>query len=170
VILILFGVSGAGKTTIGRLLATNLCWKFYDADDFHPQTSIARMRKGVALTEQERWPWLHNLRDLIEQQLTAKENAVLACSALRKTYRQYLRVSEEVQFVYLRGSYELIANQIQQRRGHFMDPALLRSQFETFEEPEPTDGVLTIDLGRPSEELVDEIREKLLLKAQGGAG
>ena len=164
VIVILLGVSGAGKTTLGRQLAQNLGWKFYEADDFHPRANIDKMERGVPLTDQDRWPWLRSLREMIEQQLTARENAVLACSALRKTYRRYLRVNEHVQFVYLRGSYELIANQIRQRHGHFMDPALLKSQFETLEEPEETEGILTIDLGRSPQELADEIRRKLLLK------
>jgi len=165
-IVILFGVSGAGKTTLGRPLAQNLGWKFYEADDFHSPANIDKMQNGVPLSEQDRWPWLHSLRGLIEQSLTAKENAVLACSALRKAYRQYLCVNEQVQFVYLRGSYELIASQIRQRHGHFMDPALLKSQFETLEEPETTDGMLTVDLGRSPQELVDEIRRKLRLNCE----
>ena len=160
-IVILLRVSGAGKTTVGRQLAQDLGWKFYDADDFHPWANIDKMQRSVPLTDQERWPWLRSLRELIEQHLTAKENAVLACSALRKTYRRYLRVNEHVRFVYLRGSYELIANQIRQRHGHFMQPALLKNQFETLEEPEPAEGIITIDLGRPPPELVDEIRRKL---------
>ena len=162
-IVILFGVSGAGKTTLGQLLADELGWKFYEGDDFHSQANIDKMHAGVPLTDEDRRPWLESLRRLIERCLAAKENAILACSALKKSYRNYLRVSEEVKFVYLRGSYELIANQLRQRHGHFMNPELLQSQFATLEEPEAGEGVITIDLGRSPRELVDEIKNKLRL-------
>jgi gluconokinase len=161
VIVILFGVSGAGKTTLGQLLAEELGWKFYEGDDFHPHANIDKMHAGVPLTDEDRRPWLENLRGLIERLLAAKQNAVLTCSALKKSYRSYLRVNEEVKFVYLRGSYELIANQLRQRHGHFMNPKLLQSQFATLEEPEAAEGVIAIDLGRSPRELMDEIRKRL---------
>ncbi len=160
-IVILFGVSGAGKTTLGQLLADELGWKFYEGDDFHPQANIDKMHAGVPLTDQDRQPWLDSLRELIERCLVAKQNAVLTCSALKKSYRSYLRVNEQVQFVYLRGSYELVANQLRQRHGHFMNPELLRSQFDALEEPEAAEGVITIELGRSPRKLVDEIKKKL---------
>lgn len=162
-IVILFGVSGAGKTTLGQLLADELGWKFYEADDFHSQSNIDKMHAGMPLTDEDRRPWLENVRGLIERGLAAKENAVLTCSALKKSYRSYLRVNEEVEFVYLRGSYELVANQLRQRHGHFMNPELLQSQFATLEEPEAAEGVIAIDLGRSPRELVDEIKRKLRL-------
>jgi gluconokinase len=161
VIVILFGVSGAGKTTIGKLLGEELGWKFYEADDFHPRSNIEKMRSGHPLTDEDRWPWLKLLREQITRSLVAKENAVLACSALKRAYRERLRVSDDVKFVCLRGDYALIENQLRQRSGHFMNPALLQSQFADLEEPQPDEDVLTIDLGRAPQELVEEIKAKL---------
>jgi gluconokinase len=163
VIVILFGVSGAGKTTLGQLLADELGWKFHEGDDFHSQANIDKMHAGVSLTDEDRQPWLESLRELIERCLAARQYAVVACSALKKSYRSYLRVNEEVKFVYLRGSYELVADQLRQRRGHFMNPELLRSQFDTLEEPEAAEGVITIELGRAPRELLDEIKKELHL-------
>lgn len=162
-IVILFGVSSAGKTTLGRMLADELGWKFYEGDDFHSQANIDKMHAGVPLTDEDRRPWLRSLHGLIERWLAAKQSAVLACSALKESYRSYLRVSEEVKFVYLRGSYELVANQFRQRQGHFMNPKLLQTQFATLEEPEAAEGVIVIELGRSPRELVDEIKAKLRL-------
>jgi gluconokinase len=161
VIAILFGVSGTGKTTLGQMLADERGWKFYEGDHFHSQANIDKMHAGVPLTDEDRRPWLETLRELIERCLAAKENAVLACSALKKSYRNYLRVNEEVQFVYLHGSYELIASRLQKRDGHFMNPELLQSQFATLEEPEDAEGAITIELGSSPRELVDEIKRKL---------
>jgi gluconokinase len=164
VIVIVFGVSGAGKTTIGKLLADELGWQFYEADDFHPRSNIEKMRRGRPLTDENRWPWLKLLREQITRSLAAKENAVLACSALKHAYRERLRVSGDVKFVFLRGDYALIERQLRRRRGHFMNPALLQSQFADLEEPQPDEDVLTIDLGRSPQELVDEIKAKLNLR------
>jgi gluconokinase len=163
VVVIIFGVSGAGKTTIGRLLAQELGWKFYEADNFHPQANLDKMRAGVPLTDEDRQPWLEKLRALIERCLAANENAVLACSALKKSYRQYLRASKEVKFVYLRGSYQLIAGQLLERRSHFMSPELLQSQFATLQEPKPDEEAIVIELGRTPRELVQDIKTKLCL-------
>ncbi len=163
-IVIVFGVSGAGKTTIGKLLAEELGWQFYEADDFHPRANIEKMRSGLPLTDEDRWPWLERLREQIMRSLAAKENAVLACSALKRVYREHLRVSGDVKFVFLRGDYALIERQLRRRRGHFMSPALLQSQFADLEEPQPDEDVLTIDLGRSPQELVDEIKAKLNLR------
>ena len=163
-IVIIFGVSGAAKTTIGKLLAEELGWRFYEADDFHPRANIEKMRSGLPLTDEDRWPWLERLREQIMPSLAAKENAVLACSALKRVYREHLRVSGDVKFVFLRGDYALIERQLRRRRGHFMNPALLQSQFADLEEPQPDEDVLTIDLGRSPQELVDEIKAKLNLR------
>ena len=162
-IVIVFGVSGAGKTTIGKLLAQELGWRFYEADDFHSQANIEKMRSGIPLTDEDRWPCLENLRQLIKRSLEAGENAVLACSALKRAYRERLRVSDEVKFVFLRGDYALIEKQLRQRRGHFMNPELLRSQFTDLEEPKSDEDVVTIELGRTPERIVDDIKTKLHL-------
>jgi gluconokinase len=161
VVVILFGVSGSGKTTLGQLLANDLGWKFHEADDFHSQSNIDKMRIGVPLTDEDRRPWLESLHALIEGCLATKENAVLACSALKKSYRSYLRVNDEVKFVYLRGAYELIASRLKKRHAHFMKPELLQSQFDTLDEPDTAEGAITIELGPGPRELVDEIREEL---------
>jgi gluconokinase len=166
VVIIIFGVSGAGKTTAGELLARELGWHFYEADDFHSPANIAKMHRGVPLTDDDRWPWLENLRELINRCVAANENAVLACSALKRAYRKHLRVSAEVELVLLRGDYALVAGQLRHRRGHFMNPELLRSQFADFEEPEPEEEVVTIELGRTPDELVREIKTKLHLSSQ----
>ena len=162
-IVIVFGVSGAGKTTIGKLLAEQLGWRFYEGDDFHPRANIEKMRSGRPLTDEDRWPWLERLRDQIKHSIAAKKNAVLACSALKRAYRDRLRVSDDVKFVFLRGDDALVAEQLRQRRGHFMNPELLRSQFADLEQPEPDEDVLTSELGRTPQELVEEIKTKLRL-------
>jgi gluconokinase len=161
VVVIIFGVSGAGKTTIGELLARELGWHFYEADDFHSPANVEKMRHGVPLTDEDRWPWLDSLRELVKRCVAAGENAVLACSALKRAYRKHLRVSAEVKFVFLHGDYALIANQLKRRRGHFMNPALLQSQFTDLEEPGPDEETLTSELGRTPQELVKEIKAKL---------
>ena len=165
-IIIIFGVSGAGKTTVGDLLARELGWHFFEADDFHSPANIKKMRRGVPLTDDDRWPWLETLRELIKQRVASHENAVLACSALKRAYRKHLRVSVEVKLVFLRGDYALVAEQLRHRRGHFMDPGLLRSQFADLEEPQPEEEAVTIELGRTPHELVKEIKTKLNLTSQ----
>jgi gluconokinase len=161
VIVIVFGVSGAGKTTIGKLLARELGWRFIEADDFHPAANVEKMRSGHPLTDEDRWPWLENLREQIKRSLAAGENAVLACSALKRAYRDRLRVSDEVKFVFLRGDFARVQKQLRSRPAHFMNPALLQSQFDDLEEPRPDEDVLTIELGRTPEEIVNEIEAKL---------
>jgi gluconokinase len=161
VIVIVFGVSGAGKTTVGKLLAEQFGWQFYEADDFHPRVNIEKMHTGRPLTDEDRWPWLDRLREQIMRSLNVKENAVLACSALKRAYRERLRVNDDVKFVFLRGDYTLIESQLRRRRGHFMNPALLKSQFADLEEPGSDEDALTIELGRTPKELVEEIKTKL---------
>jgi gluconokinase len=137
VFVIIFGVSGAGKTTIGELLARQLGQHFYEADDFHSQANIEKMHRGIPLTDEDRWPWLERLRELIERSVAANESAVLACSALKRAYRECLRVNNQVKFVFLRSDYALVEEQVRRRHGHFMNPALLQSQFDDLEEPNP---------------------------------
>ena len=162
-IVIIFGVSGAGKTTIAKLLASELGWHFLEADDFHPAANIKKMRSGRPLTDDDRWPWLDCLRKQIEQLLFADENSVLPCSALKRAYRDRLHVSAEVKFVFLRGEYALVEKQLRSRPAHFMSPALLQSQFDDLEQPEPDENVLTMDLGRTPQEIVEKIKVKLHL-------
>lgn len=160
-IVIVFGVSGAGKTTIGKLIAEQLGWTFYEADDFHSRDNIRKMQSGHPLTDEDRWPWLDRLRDRITRSISAKENAVLACSALKRAYRERLRVSDDVKFVFLRGDYALVEKQLRRRSGHFMNPALLKSQFADLDEPELDENVQKIELGPTPEKLVEEIKTKL---------
>jgi gluconokinase len=167
VIIIVFGVSGAGKTTIGKLLSRELGWRFVEADDFHPAANIEKMRSGHPLSDEDRWPWLDRLRKKIEQLLSAGENAVLACSALKRAYRDRLRVSDEVKLVFLRGNYALVERQMRSRHRHFMDASLLQSQFDDLEQPQSDENVLTIELGRTPEEIVERIEAKLNLAGSG---
>jgi gluconokinase len=164
VVIIICGVAGVGKSTVGQLLAEELHWKFYEADKFHSSANIEKMAAGIPLTDEDRQPWLDKLRELIERCLAAEENAVLACSALKKAYRDRLRVSEEVKFVFLRGTREQIAQQLRDRRGHFMGPALLDSQFADLEEPVRSEAVLRIDLVGSARDLVELIKTKLRLR------
>jgi gluconokinase len=163
VVVIIFGVSGAGKTTLGKLLVRKLGWSFYEADDFHSPANVDKMHAGIPLTDEDRWPWLESLRELIKR-LDAKEDAVLACSGLKQAYRRFLRVNDQVKFVYLRGDYPLIASQLRKRKGHFMNPELLKSQFADLEEPRAAEGILTVDLGRTPRDLVQEITTRLGLR------
>ena len=160
-IIVIFGVSGAGKTTVGKMLAEQLGWRFLEADDFHPAANIEKMRNGHPLTDEDRWPWLDGLRKQIERPLSAGENAVLACSALKRAYRDRLRVSDEIKFVFLRGDYALVEKQLRGRPGHFMNAALLQSQFDDLEEPQLHENVLTVELGRTPQEIVEEIKTNL---------
>ncbi len=164
--IIIFGVSGACKTTVGKLLARELSWRFLEADDFHPATNIEKMRNGHPLTDGDRWPWLDCLRKQIERLLSAGETAVLACSALKRAYRDHLRVSDEVKFVFLRGDHGLVEKQLHNRHGHFMDANLLQSQFDDLEEPQPDEYVLTIQLGRTPQQIVEEIKTNLNVSIQ----
>jgi gluconokinase len=164
VVVIICGVSGAGKTTIGALLAREVGWRFYEADDFHSPANVEKMRRGISLTDEDRQPWLESLRVLIERCLASGENAVLACSALKKAYRDRLRVSAAVKIVFLRGTYALISDRLRQRRGHFMNPALLKSQFADLEEPQAAEDAVVIELGRDPRELIAEIKARLRLR------
>lgn len=149
------GVSGSGKSTVGKLLSDRTGWAFFDADDFHSTANIDKMHCGIALTDCDRLPWLATLHQLIADHLESKRPGILACSALKAYYRQILRgASSEVVFVYLQGNYDAIQSRIQQRLGHFMNPDLLRSQFDILEEPQDA---LIINIALPPESIVDEI-------------
>ena len=158
-IIILFGVAGAGKSLIGRCLAAQLGWKLYDADQFHTSANIEKMRQGIALTDEDRGPWLERLCELLQALRGRGEDAVLACSALKESYRRSLDLGEEIKLVFLKGEYELIEKRLRKRQGHFMNPELLRSQFETLEEPRG--GALVVDVKLSPSEIVKGIRSKL---------
>jgi gluconokinase len=134
-IVVLMGVTGSGKTTVGKALAASLGWKYLDADEFHSATNVAKMHAGVPLDDADRQPWLETLAHLIGDNIQVRDSAVLACSALKQTYRDKLSISAEVRFVYLKGDRETIAERLGARRDHYMNPNLLDSQFETLEEP-----------------------------------
>jgi gluconokinase len=157
-IVIVMGVVGAGKTTVGRLLAEQLGWEFADADDFHPKSNVDKIRHGIALTDEDRAPWLAALREEIIRWIHEGRNVVLACSALKRSYRQELDAGAEVRFVYLKGSANLIAQRLRARRGHYAGEAILASQFDDLEEP--VDAV-TVDIDASPQEIVAEIRQKL---------
>ena len=159
-VIVLMGVTGSGKTTIGRLLAAKLGWRYFDADDFHPSANIEKMSAGKPLHDADRLPWLETLRTLVRESLDRNENSVLACSALKRSYRDYLLQDERVKLVYLKGDQQLIQSRLQQRQGHYMDPALLESQFDILEEP----GAETrIDITAGPDEIVRTIQERLQL-------
>ncbi|MFN2444548.1 MAG: gluconokinase [Vicinamibacterales bacterium] len=157
-IVILMGVAGSGKTTIGTLLADELGWPFLDGDDLHPPANIDKLRRGVALSDGDREPWLERLRSVIGETAARGESAVVACSALKATYRERLRIDGSVIFVFLRGSYDLIEQRLREREGHFMSPQLLQSQFATLEEPADA---LVVDIDAPPRTIVDTIRHRL---------
>ena len=164
-VVILMGVTGSGKTTVGKLLSQGLGWRYFDADDFHPPANVAKMKIGVPLGDADRTPWLETLRDLIRNCLEQGENAVLACSALKESYRGFLLIDENVRLIYLKGDYALIQERLNQRRGHYMNPNLLDSQFDTLEEPE---GDVGIDVSASPGEIVKLIRNHLGLSENRG--
>ena len=157
-IVIVMGVTGAGKTTVGRLLAEQLGWQFADADDFHPPSNVEKIRRGTALTDADRQPWLARLRAAITQWIAESRNVVLACSALKRSYRRELEAGPEVRFVYLKGSVNLIASRLRSRQGHFAGEQILAGQFVDLEEPE---SAVTVEIASSQPEIVAEIRRKL---------
>jgi gluconokinase len=163
-VIVVMGVSGSGKSTVGKKLAESLGWKYFDADDFHSKANVQKMKSGVPLTDADREPWLHELRDLIKDCLEKKTDAVLACSALKEIYRKHLLVNDDVRLVYLKGDQDMIEDRLNRRRGHFMNPALLESQFATLEEP--VEGTRVDAAGDP-DEIVKTIRKRLDLDSNG---
>lgn len=157
-VILLMGVTGVGKTTVGRALAGQLAWTFVDADDFHSAANVAKMRSGIPLSDRDRIPWLAALRVAIHRWMAAGENVVMACSALRSSYRRVLLSGPEVKLVYLRATRELVAERLAERQDHYMNPALIASQFATLEEP--TDAVV-IEARLATDEIVAKIRQTL---------
>lgn len=156
--IIVMGVSGSGKSTIGAMLANELGWQFYDADDFHPPANRKKMVKGIPLNDEDRAEWLKALQALLRKNLDNDVSSVLACSALKQRYRERLAVDESVRFVYLRGSFDQIETRMKRRKDHYMPVQLLQSQFEALEEPREA---VVIDISHPPEEIVDIIRKGL---------
>jgi len=158
VIVIIMGTTGAGKTTIGTMLGAQLNWQFADADTFHPAANIEKMSHGIPLNDADRAPWLEAMRKAILDWITAGKNVVLACSALKRAYREQLRPSPEVKIIYLKGDYALFAERIRHRHGHFAGQGILAGQFADLEEP---DDAITIDAAKTPDEIVCEIRKRL---------
>jgi len=151
------GVVGSGKTTVGIQLAKKLGWQFADGDDFHPQVNVEKISHGIALTDSDRAPWLAALRAAIDKWNSERRNVVLACSALKRSYRNQLQAAG-VQFIYLKGDYDLIAARLHFRHGHFATESILKSQLADLEEP---DDAITIDVEKSPGEIVAEIVAKL---------
>lgn len=153
--IIVMGVAGVGKTTVGRLLAERLGWTFLDADDFHPSANVSKMQSGAPLTDADREGWLERLHALVGSQLNSGERTVLACSALKSTYRSKLTKGHDgVVFVYLRAPRRLVEDRLVARTGHFFDAGLLASQFAALEEPEDA---IVVDAVAPADVIVDSI-------------
>jgi gluconokinase len=160
-ILILMGVSGSGKTVVGQMLSGALGWDFCDTDLLHSHANVEKMRRGIPLNDEERAPWLKAVRGRISEYLARQENAIIACSALKASYREFLIVSDAVKLVYLKGSFQLINERLQARSGHFFNPKLLQSQFDALEEPRDA---LIVDVAPSPRVIVDTITSKLKLK------
>lgn len=159
-IIVLVGAAGAGKTTIGERLSAELGWPFHEGDSYHSAANVAKMQRGVPLTDDDRRPWLEQIHVVMQRHADRRENAVIACSALKRHYRDVLRGDlRGIRFVYLSGSRDLLAARLTARPDHFFNPALLDSQLATLEPP--TDAALTIDLAEPVETIVARVRKEL---------
>lgn len=161
---LLMGVSGSGKSTVGKALAERLGWDFFDADDFHPTENVAKMRAGIPLDDDDRVPWLTSLQALISTRLKESRRAVLSCSALKEHYRQTLLAGNQVLLIiYLKGDYDLIWGRMKDRPEHYMKPDMLKSQFEALEEPVnglEVDALLSVD------EIVEEVLARIAIMAE----
>jgi gluconokinase len=158
-VIIVMGVSGCGKSTVGEALAQRLGWTFHDADSFHPPANVEKMRAGSPLNDDDRWPWLDRLNSVLRHKAAKREPVVLACSALRQRYRDRLAAKlSSVLFVHLDGSFELIENRLRQRNHAYMPSSLLRSQFETLEAPQDA---RTVDIAKSVDQIVQELEAEL---------
>lgn len=164
-VLVVMGVSGCGKSTVAALLAGRYGWPFEEGDSLHPQSNVDKMHAGHPLTDEDRKPWLEKVALWIEHQLDAGRNGVITCSALKRSYRSTLnRRGRGVLFVYLAGDVDTIAARLALRHGHFMPPALLQSQFDSLEEPQPDEPAIRVDIGPPPEQLVQSVIDELRLQ------
>lgn len=161
VIVLLMGPAGSGKTTVGKLLADQLSWEFADGDDFHPPANIAKMSQGIPLTDEDRLPWLQSIRDAMLQWQAQGRSAVVACSALKRSYRDLLGIgsnAKDIKLVYLKGTYDLLLERLHSRTGHYMKEQMLASQLTDLEEPADA---ITINISRSPEQIVSEVRKHL---------
>ncbi|XP_053788329.1 probable gluconokinase [Vidua chalybeata] len=179
VLVVVMGVSGSGKTTVGSRLAEKLGWKFYDADDYHPLENKKKMEEGIPLNDEDRIPWLCALHDILRREDTSRQDTILACSALKKMYRRVLiggasaiesnrpekpgeNPALKILFVHLDGPKDIIAGRLEKRRGHFMPLELLHSQFDTLEPPSPPENFITVSLEKSLPEILLQIESAIL--------
>ncbi|XP_054034016.1 probable gluconokinase [Dryobates pubescens] len=175
-LVVVMGVSGSGKTTVGEQLAAKLGWKFYDADDYHSPENRKKMAEGIPLDDEDRIPWLCALHDILRREDLSGQHAILACSALKKMYRRILvcgaiennqpeqpgeNSALKILFVHLDGPIDIIAGRLEKRRGHFMPPELLRSQFDTLEPPSAPENFITVSVEKSLPEIVLEIKRAI---------
>jgi gluconokinase len=161
--IVVMGVSGAGKSTVGKIVAEKLDCPFRDADSFHPQANIEKMASGHALTDEDRWPWLQAIAAYIAEHRAAGTLCVVTCSALKRVYRDIVtnKQSADVRLVYLKGDFDLIAARLKARKGHFMPPALLKSQFDALEEPAADEHAIMVSIDAAPERIAARIIERL---------
>jgi len=167
-VLVVMGVSGSGKTTVGALLASRLGWTFVDGDAFHSASNVQKMQSGIALTDEDRWPWLHAIASWIDATRTAHRHGVVACSALKRRYREVLSGGRsDVRLVYLQASVDIVRERLSKREGHFMPVSLLESQYETLEEPGPEEAPIIVSVSDAPETIVADVVTRLNLTPLG---
>lgn len=165
-VIVVMGVAGSGKTTIAAELARRLGWRFAEGDAFHPAANVEKMGRGVPLTDADRWPWLDAIAAWIRETRAAGERCVVACSALKRSYRERIAGGgDDVRFVYLQGTYDIVSRRMAARTGHYMPVALLRSQYQTLEEPRAEENAIVLSIEQPPGEIAARIVEAL-----GGTG
>ena len=165
VVLVVMGVSGAGKSTVAALLAERLGWTFEEGDSLHPQANVEKMAAGIALTDDDRWPWLAKVADWIDAHLDAGENGIITCSALKRSYRTMInRRGSGVEYIYLAVDRAELEERVEHRAGHFMPPSLLASQLATLEPPLPPEPAFQVDAGTDAQLVVDRVMRALGLK------
>jgi gluconokinase len=168
-VIVLMGVSGSGKSTTGAALSRRLGWPFRDADSFHPQANVEKMRRGTPLTDEDRAPWLAAIAQWIDERCEAGEHGIVSCSALKRAYRnRIIGARRGVQLIYLKGDMHLIAQRLRARKHHFMPASLLESQFAVLEEPHADECALTVSIGMSPRRVVGAIIERLGLETPPG--